>query len=97
MAEIQEISKKKKIQKTNTPIYPSSYQQNGLLPMLERNRKIKNAPERFQESKGHFDVIFCFEERVFDAIVEGMRPSKGQSIKPTAKSNQRSTNQKIFS
>ncbi len=48
-----------------------SYRQNGLLGMLERNVRIKTAPERWQEQKNTFDVIVTFEERVFDHVLEG--------------------------
>ena len=38
--------------------------------MLERNSKIKEAPERFQDEKEQiFDIIFAYEERVFEHVV----------------------------
>jgi len=40
--------------------------------MLDRNKKIKKAPERFQDSTGIFDIIFTCEERCFDAVCEGL-------------------------
>ena len=46
------------------------YKQNGLLHMLDRNRKIKEAPERLQECGLQFDVILTAEERVFDQVLE---------------------------
>lgn len=47
------------------------YTQNGILHMLDRNRRIKPTPERFQECKETFDVIFTVEERIFDQVLEG--------------------------
>lgn len=47
------------------------YTQNGILHMLDRNRRIKTCPERFQNCFDKFDVIFTCEERVYDQVVEG--------------------------
>lgn len=38
--------------------------------MLDRNRRIKSCPERFQTCKEKFNVIFTCEERVYDQVVE---------------------------
>jgi RNA polymerase II subunit A C-terminal domain phosphatase SSU72 len=46
------------------------YKANGLLTMLERNSKVKDHPERWQETKIRFDFVITFEERVFDTVVE---------------------------
>jgi len=40
--------------------------------MLDRNRRIKAKPERFQSCKDHFDIIVTCEERVYDQVIEGM-------------------------
>lgn len=40
--------------------------------MLDRNRRLKKCPERFQNCFDKFDVIFTCEERVYDQVVEGM-------------------------
>lgn len=48
----------------------SFYTQNGLLHMIDRNRRIKPHPERFQASPERFDVIIPCEERVYDQVVE---------------------------
>lgn len=50
-----------------------SYKRNGILPMLKRNSSVKLAPQRWQENAadGSFDVVFTFEEKVFDMVVEG--------------------------
>ncbi|KAL1116669.1 hypothetical protein AAG570_005141 [Ranatra chinensis] len=48
----------------------SFYTQNGLLHMLDRNRRIKTRPERFQAAKEKFDIVVTCEERVYDQVVE---------------------------
>lgn len=45
-----------------------SYTQNGLLHMLDRNRRIKKQPERFQQCTERFDLIITAEERVYDQV-----------------------------
>lgn len=40
--------------------------------MLDRNKRIKSSPERFQDCTDKFDVIFTCEERVYDQVVEDM-------------------------
>lgn len=40
--------------------------------MLDRNRRIKARPERFQNSKEQFDLIITCEERVYDQVVDGL-------------------------
>lgn len=55
------------------------YTQNGLLNMLNRNRGIKERPEKWQlERKREFDVVFTCEARVFDEVVKDME-SRGDS------------------
>ena len=45
------------------------YKQTGILHMLDRNRTIKPAPERLQDSERQFDLILTAEERVFDQVL----------------------------
>ena len=41
--------------------------------MLKRNLAVKEAPERWQDSAadGSFDIVVCFEQRVFELVIEG--------------------------
>ncbi|KAJ8889952.1 hypothetical protein PR048_009457 [Dryococelus australis] len=50
----------------------SFYTQNGLLHMLDRNRRIKPRPERFQTCKDRFDILVTCEERVYDQVIEAL-------------------------
>ena len=69
---------------------------NNLLPLVARNATIKAAPQRFQEIEGPdmagFDVVLCFDSRVFYLVVEGISPCivKKMSVLPRKliKSNQ---------
>ncbi|CAL1277882.1 unnamed protein product [Larinioides sclopetarius] len=58
------------------------YTQNGLLHMLDRNRRIKSHPERFQSCYEIFDVIFTVEERVYDQVVEELASRSPKEISP---------------
>jgi len=55
------------------------YKQNGILHMLDRNRRIKPTPERFQSNRDMFDVVVSCEERVYDQIIEGKLSKTSQN------------------
>lgn len=49
------------------------YIKNGMLHMLDRDRKVKRHAERFQESPERYHLVICFEQRVFDAVMEDLQ------------------------
>lgn len=61
---------------------PELYTQNGILHMLDRNRRIKPKPERFQACKEKFDVIITCEERVYDQLLEDMESREKDDMSP---------------
>ncbi len=58
------------------------YAQKGLIGMLERNMRVKRKPERWQDNSddGEFDVVVCFEERVFDLVLADMREKNAKGV-----------------
>ncbi|KAL0248920.1 hypothetical protein GEMRC1_004154 [Eukaryota sp. GEM-RC1] len=57
------------------------YSSNGVLQMLKRNADLKPHPERFQEATHDFDVVFTFEQRVFDQVLDFYLYSETPSMK----------------
>eukprot|EP01113_Clastostelium_recurvatum_P049107 TRINITY_DN9045_c0_g1_i1.p1 TRINITY_DN9045_c0_g1~~TRINITY_DN9045_c0_g1_i1.p1 ORF type:complete len:202 (-),score=45.60 TRINITY_DN9045_c0_g1_i1:123-704(-) len=62
---------------------PDLYKANGILNMLERNMKVKTAPERFQDDPTHFDLIITFDQRVFDLVIDDLHNRNTDSSEPS--------------
>eukprot|EP00062_Callorhinchus_milii_P020875 gi/632977112/ref/XP_007905164.1/ PREDICTED: RNA polymerase II subunit A C-terminal domain phosphatase SSU72 [Callorhinchus milii] len=58
------------------------YTQNGILHMLDRNKRIKSRPERFQTCKDQFDLIVTCEERVYDQVLEDLNSREQETFQP---------------
>lgn len=50
------------------------YEANGLISMLERNKQVKRAPEKWHANAaaGKFDLVITCEERCFDSVLEDL-------------------------
>ncbi|CAN3363816.1 RNA polymerase II subunit A C-terminal domain phosphatase Ssu72p [Diutina catenulata] len=60
------------------------YESQGLIDMLDRNRHVKPAPEKWQSNSyaGKFDLVITCEERCFDSVLDdlmGRLYSKGSN------------------
>lgn len=64
------------LQKRDAPLYKG----NGVLAMLDRNSKIKRAPEQWRDARERFDVIITFEDRVFRAVVDDFIANRAPSV-----------------
>jgi RNA polymerase II subunit A C-terminal domain phosphatase SSU72 len=60
----------------------SLYTKNGMLHIMERNRRIKKGPEKFQETNGRYDVILTVEEKVYDQVLADFDEKGGQCDEP---------------
>lgn len=58
------------------------YTQNGILNMLDRNRRIKFGPQKLQETEEKYDLIFTAEERVYDQVVDHFENEGNVAIQP---------------
>ena len=56
-----------------------AYTQNGVLDMLDRNRRIKRNPEKFQTNYSPFDVILSCEGKFFVLFLELLKTLALQS------------------
>ncbi|XP_059960864.1 RNA polymerase II subunit A C-terminal domain phosphatase SSU72 like protein 3-like [Mesoplodon densirostris] len=58
------------------------YRSNGVLHILGRNERIKPHPERFQECRDPFDVIFTCQESVYDRVVADLCTREQETCQP---------------
>lgn len=58
------------------------YTKNGMLHIMERNKRIKSGPERFQECGLEFEIILTVEEKVYDQVLECFASREAESETP---------------
>jgi len=58
------------------------YTKNGMLHIMERNRRIKAGPERFQECEQQFEIILTVEEKVYDQTLEHFASRESEEETP---------------
>ncbi|KAI0567140.1 RNA polymerase II subunit A [Gracilaria domingensis] len=56
------------------------YTSNGVLNMLDRNAKIKKAPEQWRDARERFDIIITFEDRVFRSVMDDFISNRSPSV-----------------
>ena len=49
---------------------------------MGRNERIKPRPERFQECRDHFDLIFTCAESVYDRVVKELLVREQETFQP---------------
>ena len=69
------------------------YTKNGMLHIMERNRRIKAGPERFQECGKQYDIILTVEEKVYDQVLEWFSAQEPDSETPVHVVNMSGTRQ----
>ena len=62
------------------------YRRTKLLDILRRNGQIKTFPERWQDADfevvAGYDVVLCFEQRIFDAVIEDLQSREARDLEP---------------
>ena len=53
-----------------------------MLHILDRNRRIKDRPEKFQDTKEKFDIILTCEERCYDLVVANFEAMENTNEQP---------------
>eukprot|EP00475_Leptophrys_vorax_P029293 TRINITY_DN42849_c0_g1_i1.p1 TRINITY_DN42849_c0_g1~~TRINITY_DN42849_c0_g1_i1.p1 ORF type:complete len:235 (-),score=43.59 TRINITY_DN42849_c0_g1_i1:28-732(-) len=56
------------------------YSKNGMLQMLDRDRKVKFFPQRWQDETKRFDVVICFEQRVYELVIDDLQKRQFDDI-----------------
>ena len=60
------------------------YTKREIIPMIQRDRGVKKAPQRFQDELdlSFIDVCICFDDRVFDSVLEELQFRGCSRVKP---------------
>ncbi|XP_032692094.1 RNA polymerase II subunit A C-terminal domain phosphatase SSU72-like [Lontra canadensis] len=58
------------------------YTQDGILHILDRNKRIEPQPERFQNCRDLFDLILTCEESVYDRVLEDLNSREQETCQP---------------